>query len=287
MNNPQRLLRASRKLGGGFTLVELLIAITLALLLTVALSSVFLGSRQSFRTNEGVSQVQEEGRFVNLVMAPIVRLAGYLPDPVINQSDPTTIFTAPATLAVFGTNNTAVGLPAYRSFSTGSAVVAGTDVLEIAYVGRNATLPNDTPLKTCLGDDVDAAEMAINVFYIGQVAGEGTPSLQCYTNIFPIGGDPTAVGTARSGQPLVAGVRDMQILYGIDVNGDETAYRYYAADAVPNWRFVSSIQITFTIDSADVVEAGRADTSATNGVIAGRLRRTFTTILQIRNRLRP
>ncbi len=79
----------------------------------------------------------------------------------------------------------------------------------------------------------------------------------------------------------------MQILYGIDVNGDETAYRYYAADAVPNWLFVSSIQITFTIDSADIVEAGRADTSATNGVIAGRLRRTFTTVLQVRNRLRP
>lgn len=269
----------------GFTLLELLISVTLALLLTAAITSVFLGSRQSFRTNEGVSQVQEEGRFISLLMGPIVRQAGYLPDPVINQNDPTTIFTSPNLLAVFGTNDTTSGLPAYRSFSS-TGVLASTDVLEVAFSGRNTTAPADTPLKTCLGDTVNASQIAVNVFYISQPASDPVPSLYCYSNIVAAGSSPITTGTVRN-EPMIAGIRNMQALYGVDVNGDGTSYRYYPANTVPDWRRIVSVQLTFTVDSADVVEATRADTSATNGVISGRLRRTFTTTLQIRNRLHP
>lgn len=282
LDHPQRR-------SGGFSLIELLIAVTLGLLLLVAVSSIFLGSRRSFRTGEGVAQVQESGRFANLLIAPVVRQAGYLPDPVQVQLDPTATYrTSLNKTAVFGFENTQPAAGVYANFTPSSAdYVPGTDVLVIAFVGKNPTVPvADSPLKTCLGDDVDDTHMAVNIFYIGQPAGALTPSLYCSTNIGLITDNANVAGVMRS-EPLVQGITDMQITYGIDTNADfSSTNRYVAADAVTDWTLVSSVRIRFTVDSADAVERGRADTSAVNGVISGRIRRTFNTTFDIRNRLR-
>ncbi len=293
MNTPVSNRSRNRLHNGGFTLVELLVSVVLALLLTGAITSVFLGSRQSFRTGEGVAQVQEQGRFASLLVAPVVRQAGYLNDP-INQIDPTTIFQAPLNkFAVFGWDNSQPGAGLYANFDpTTNAYVAGTDVLAVSFMGRNATIPvADTPLKSCMGDDITDTQVAVNIFYIAQPAGETTPSLYCYRSISPTAINANAAANT-SAQPLVPGVSGMQILYGIDTDPtpDGNANRYVTAAAVTDWTLVSSIQITFTIDSTDQTEIGRTDSAVTavgvNGVNGGRIRRTFNTTIQIRNRLR-
>jgi type IV pilus assembly protein PilW len=62
----------------GFSLVELMVAITLALLLTGALLSVFAGSRAAFRSTVGTAALTDGGRFALSFMQQSLRSAGYM-----------------------------------------------------------------------------------------------------------------------------------------------------------------------------------------------------------------
>ena len=63
---PQSLMR-------GFTLVELMIAMVLGLLIVGGVISVMLSNRQSYRTNQGLAQVQESARTAYELLAHDVR----------------------------------------------------------------------------------------------------------------------------------------------------------------------------------------------------------------------
>lgn len=62
---------------GGFSLVELMVAITLSLLLLTGVVAIFSSSRVSFESNDQLSRIQETGRFALEVMARHVRSAGF------------------------------------------------------------------------------------------------------------------------------------------------------------------------------------------------------------------
>jgi type IV pilus assembly protein PilW len=66
--------RASR----GFSMVELMVAITLALVVSAALLSVFLASRSSFRGTAGTAAVADGGRFALDFISNSVRSAGFM-----------------------------------------------------------------------------------------------------------------------------------------------------------------------------------------------------------------
>jgi prepilin-type N-terminal cleavage/methylation domain-containing protein len=48
---------------GGFTLVELMVAVTIGLIILAAVSRIFVTSRASYKLDEGLARVQENGRF--------------------------------------------------------------------------------------------------------------------------------------------------------------------------------------------------------------------------------
>lgn len=60
----------------GFTLVELMIALVLGLILIGGVISVFLANKQSYRTNEALSQVQDQTRVAYEYLARDIRQAG-------------------------------------------------------------------------------------------------------------------------------------------------------------------------------------------------------------------
>lgn len=62
----------------GFSLVELMIAITLGLLLTAGMIQLFNSSKVTFRTNDAVARVQENGRFALEMLKLQLREAGTL-----------------------------------------------------------------------------------------------------------------------------------------------------------------------------------------------------------------
>lgn len=61
----------------GLSLVELMIAMTLGLVLTAAMGYFYLGSRQTYRTLDGLARLQESGRYTLDIIARDVRMAGY------------------------------------------------------------------------------------------------------------------------------------------------------------------------------------------------------------------
>lgn len=294
---------------GGFSLVELLIAITLGLLILVGVGSVFLGSKQSFRSQESLSQVQEAGRFSALLVIPHIRLAGYVSDP-LQRSDPTTIFTD-TYRAVWGIDDgdTSATLP------TGISKLATSDLLEVRYTGQSvfglpAPAPADESISPCGRRSISDTEMGVNIFYV-DIDSSGKPNLYCHSEIrqanAPVNFAPGGVGTT---QPFIAGITDFQVLYGVDTNEADDSpappaqpglfpNRYVTAANVTDWRRVVAVKLDITSAGIDATEAGPEEargasvTATANGGAAIRnvnedrqLQRVFSSTVLIRNRLR-
>jgi type IV pilus assembly protein PilW len=67
-----------KRLQSGFSLVEILIALTLGLVLIGGLLQIFLNSKQTYRINDELSRLQENARFAIDLLTRDIREAGYL-----------------------------------------------------------------------------------------------------------------------------------------------------------------------------------------------------------------
>lgn len=72
------LARLARPRQQGFSLVELMVAITIGFVVIAAVGYVYLSARQSFRTTDNMSRMQENARFAIETLARDVRVAGYI-----------------------------------------------------------------------------------------------------------------------------------------------------------------------------------------------------------------
>lgn len=77
---------ASRRTGepakrttGGFTLIELMVAMLLGLIVIAGVSSVFLANQRTYRTNQALGDVQDNSRMAFELMARDIRAAGLNP----------------------------------------------------------------------------------------------------------------------------------------------------------------------------------------------------------------
>ncbi len=61
----------------GFSLVELMVAITISLILLAGVVQIYLSSKQTYRVQEALARVQENGRFAMDFLARDIRVAGY------------------------------------------------------------------------------------------------------------------------------------------------------------------------------------------------------------------
>ncbi|MCK9530003.1 MAG: PilW family protein [Gammaproteobacteria bacterium] len=130
----------------GFSLVEILVVLVISLILLAGVWNVFLASRQSYRTNEALSLVQDNGRYAAGLLARELRLTGYKgscgPNTTINNLlDPGGAGYEPA---LFDLDNALQGwdnaLPV-ETFTQGvSGYVAGTDVLLSKHAGLLTSL---------------------------------------------------------------------------------------------------------------------------------------------------
>ncbi len=62
----------------GVTLVELMIALVIGLILTAGATQIFIGSKQTYRTTEALSRIQENGRMALQLLARDIRQADYV-----------------------------------------------------------------------------------------------------------------------------------------------------------------------------------------------------------------
>lgn len=114
-----------RRSNTGFSLIELMVAVTLGLMLTVALISVFVGSRSAYQATSGVGSLADEGRFAVDTIAEMARGAGFI--GCVPAADSNTYGTTVYTVqnSVLNTSSAAVaydfqfGVGGYEATGTG------------------------------------------------------------------------------------------------------------------------------------------------------------------------
>lgn len=276
----RRVPHTLRPAGRGFTLVELLVAVTIGLLLTVVIAQLFLGSRQSFATTDDVSRMQENVRFSQQLLIRTIHQAGYKSKP---NSVTNNIFPAATNPLIVGANNVAV-----------AGITAGTDVITVRYQGSgNGAGTADGSVLDCQGNRVDAGVTSSNTFAIMPGA-NGQPALFC--SIVSVA--PPGLPAANTFVELVPNVQNMQIVYGEDTDNPPNlvANALIRADQVANWNNVVGVRIAILYQTPTDVAKSIIDAAttydlngATNGAVVGpfadrRIRRVVTTTINLRNR---
>jgi type IV pilus assembly protein PilW len=144
-------------------------------------------------------------------------------------------------------------------------------------------------LESGPGDEV--MKLAGTLYYIGKRGNVATNPPTLFRRTL------STTGIAGTPEELVEGVENMQILYGENTNNDNNnaADRFVSADLVSNWNDVVSLRITLLVQSleSNLVQTPQAYTyngvtyngATGNGALPpdGRLRRVFTTTINLRN----
>ena len=197
MKHPaSRTPRIGRHLSG-FTLIELMIAITIAVFLVGGLLMMVQSTRNTVTTQTQLSQLQDNERLVLTFMTEVIESTGYFPNPKL--------YTAAAVM------------PAAAPFATAGQAVYGT--YNAALPGDSVTIRYGAALNdnvfNCRGSQnttVGPYDVFVNRFWIN-TANPNNPVLTC---TFSSGASP-AVDV-----PLVNGVTNMSIQYGIKRNFADT-----------------------------------------------------------------
>ena len=212
--------------GAGFTLIELMVAIVIALFLVLGLSALYMNMKTSFNSQDKLGQLQDTERIAATMLATTVRSAAYFP-----------IISSPGSPPVA---SAVVALPASAvANADGTTFAAGQGVTGTSGGGAGASDTIDVRYQTASGDGVmdcqgnantsGAAQISINTFTVN-----ASHQLTCAVN----GGTPVA---------LVGGVAQMTVLYGVDTDGDGFADTYLSAAAITAaslWSGVRTAQIT-------------------------------------------
>lgn len=256
--------KASRQ--HGLTLVELMVALALGLLITLAAIAALTVSRQGFATVDASAQLRDNARFATTMIRRLVVQAGYLDTQYGANTAASSFKMGDASASLVEPN-----IKGFNNATFDAALVTGTtntvssskqglnnsDLLVIRYqVGTitkaDGSQMGDQSMIDCRGNrpsdaPIKPTDRLVSVFYVDNSMGE--PSLMC--------GWGTTDGIVGQ-QPIVEGVESLQILYGVTTGAIPTASkegipeRYLRADQLvasteaatnANWENVRSIRI--------------------------------------------
>lgn len=241
----------------GFSLIELMLAVTIGLLLTLVVANLFLGSRATYQTTDELSRMQENIRFAYHVLTRTAHLAGFRSSP---NTFANVVFAA-GNQALTGTEGGGTASDSFTVRFQGSGNGAGTA---------------DGSIVDCQGTQLDAGATSVSTFTIAAGANGGN-ALWC--------------NNGAGAVEVVSDVDNMQVLYGEDTNADMVADRYVAADSVSNFDNVISIRAALLFRTANISAAAVKDTSTynLNGTVVGpfndtRIRRAVVVNMNLRNR---
>lgn len=187
----------------GFTLIEMMIAISLSMVLMAAALQFMLSTKRTYEVSDDISRIQENGRIALDILAKNLQMAGYRnPANMLSGGKPLFFF-----------DDCTGTLPCTKDGGT-----TVSDTLSIQYDPP----PDDgvTPDTDCLGVAVTppATDLIVNVYTIRVV--ENISSLYCRGF-----NATTGVWISPSAQPLVGGIDNMQVLYRVT-----TAAGHFYAD---------------------------------------------------------
>jgi type IV pilus assembly protein PilW len=243
-----------RRAAGGFTLVELMVTVAIAMFLLAGLVTIVQNVRLTYQSQQGLAQLQDTQRFAMAVITDVVQQASYFPDPVAYT--PITALPAvgayQAGQAFFGTHPG--GTPDTIGVRFRIKQIAGAVVDGILCDGStNWALPPDA--------------VYTNTFSVVPPAGGVPGQLQCSVN-------------GAAARTIVNGIQDLQILYGVKRTNtnDYNVDTYVRADQMVNngsggpnggndWANISAVRIRLIFTNPMFGQAGQPATITFERVI--------------------
>jgi type IV pilus assembly protein PilW len=270
----------------GFTIVEFMVAIAIGLIVSLVVGQIFVGSRQSFSSQEDSARMQENMRSASILLTRTIRLAGYPSNAGLNPND---IFPKASAPAITGVDNLATsGMPSGTDpvKPTASSPATVPDTITVRYQGSgNGTGTPDQTIVDCSGAYVDFNATSANLFAIRPATkpdGVLSSSLYC------------SIDNGTNWQELVPDIDNMQILYGVDTDADGSANVYQriadvtSADQLDK---VVSVRLWLLMRSPTATNLTVASTTyslaGVNYTYTDRfVRRVLYTTINLRNRVR-
>lgn len=226
--------RRARPRQAGFTLVEMMVAITIGLIVLFGMTATFVNLKNTFRSQNSLGQLQDNERLALTFLTTAVNEAGYYPDPQsgspIKGSNLSDNWSGnmPDLVGMFGTKD------------GGSAT--NTESLQTAYASTSSD-----GLISCIGTSFSGGGTVTvrNVFYVDPA----TNSLMCKVYVNGLTADAmTNTGTASV---LISGVQKMTVLYGLaalnstgDAATQVTVYKSAPNMLTTDWINVKAVRIT-------------------------------------------
>lgn len=236
----------------GFSLVELLTALLISTLIVLGIGQAFISQKVSYRTQNGLSRVQQTGRFVVEYVGNDIRRAGF--PGIVEESSGFFDAIVPA-LSVDGGGNT-------------------SDTITVMYRTTTDCLGATTPVYA------DGNQYAKNQYRIADPDADGNNDLTCRTF--------NEANAQLDGQVLARGVENMQVMYGVNnqfVSADTVA-------GGGDWAEVTGVRISFLVNSVEITTDFTdtntyvlLNADSLGPFNDSQRRRVFTTTSTIRNRL--
>lgn len=204
----------------GYTLIEIMIALVVALFLLGGLGTLVAGTRRTGSNQTALAQLQDEQRLAMSILTDVIQNAGTFDSATYYTATNawTTTKTVPA--------NSAMSLVSGQAIvGTHSTTLPG-DTLAVRY----ATNGSDNIMNCVGGSNPGTATTYINYFVIN-----GSNQLTC---------SPT--GNTSDAVVLVNNIANMQIYYGVVTVGGSmnSVDTYMTASQVTNWLNVASVRLT-------------------------------------------
>ncbi len=302
--------RPARSSTGGFTLLELMISVTIGLLILAGMLAALLGSSSLGHTRERASAVQFSGRYALDLMKRDLQHAGYLGITSLFAPD------APVSFAVMNVCDAAVvGKVSLRIWGADDNPYAGSCIPADRYGGGDVVVVRRlsiNPVSPPFSNGVIYYHSAYEggTPFIGPTAPDfsGTNRQPPYVDytleesvyyVSPYTSSPNetprvpalyrlrlSTGPAMVPELVATGVEQMQLRYAqLDATGNS---RYLEAGSVTDWDAVTAVEISLLV-RADAPEPGYANRTTYSlggediAVNDGFRRVVFTTVVQMRN----
>lgn len=219
----------------GFSLIELMIAITLGLMITAMISTIFLAGTRSYTQDDRYARMQENGRFAMQALAQDLAMAGfwgYLTDSLATVAALGTncgvTLDLQTPLAVLNSPTASAANSAFPCIGT-STFVAGTDVVAIKRVAGGTTTSGFVTNAAYLNVDGSSGTLL-------QYSGTGPTVAQTFwrytPRIYYIRNKTTASGQtvptlyrktlntslAMVDEEVAEGIDNIQVQFGIDTD---------------------------------------------------------------------
>jgi type IV pilus assembly protein PilW len=215
----------------GFTLLEIMIAMTIGLFLAAALVTIVQTNKSAFLNQSQLAQLQDSERMAMTLMADVIQTAGYFPDPTVNTAGGTLIASGS-----FANGQTITGL--YSAAAPG-------DTVSVRYMtaGGDGIL-NCSGLPNPVGGP---NTLYVNQFNVAVTGGVPGGQLICTMNGIPY--------------TLVNGVTNLSVFYGVKTNLAATGnnvdtYLLASQMSAANWNSVITVMVKLTFNNPLYVGAG-------------------------------